>query len=136
LTVGFGIAPNLLTLFPFGRSVRKKALAGLGQNRPYRRWGLSPRPENIGLAGMAKPAWKYDQPAAAGQALGYSRINMRPCRAGIAAGVRQRRFVSKKLTHETNANPIPVCSQFHRDNIHELWTITLSLVDGFGVQLR
>jgi hypothetical protein len=43
LTVGFGITPNLLTL-PQGL---RKALAGLGF-RPYRRWGLSPRPENIG----------------------------------------------------------------------------------------
>jgi hypothetical protein len=45
LTVGFGITPNLLTLVPKGG---KKALAGLGFVHPYRRWGLSPRPENIG----------------------------------------------------------------------------------------
>jgi len=42
LTVGFGITPNLLTLLR-----EKKALAGLGFVYPYRRWGLSPRPENI-----------------------------------------------------------------------------------------
>jgi hypothetical protein len=29
-----------------------KALAGLGIG-PYRRWGLSPRPENIGRPGLA-----------------------------------------------------------------------------------
>src|SRR6202035_5816451 len=51
LTVGFGIAPNLLTLFPRENS-GKKALAGLGLGHPYRRWGLSPRPENIG-----RPVW-------------------------------------------------------------------------------
>src|SRR5215475_12500719 len=65
-------------------SWRKRALAGLGLNHPYRRWGISPRPENIGLAGMAKPVPKYDQPKAAGQALGPSRISIRPCRAGIS----------------------------------------------------
>jgi hypothetical protein len=46
LTVGFGITPNLLTLFP--KDLGKEALAGLGLVHPYRRWGLSPRPENIG----------------------------------------------------------------------------------------
>jgi hypothetical protein len=53
LTVGFGIAPNLLTLLPQGYSTGggAKALAGLGF-RPYRRWGISPRPENIG-----RPEW-------------------------------------------------------------------------------
>ena len=50
VTVGFGVAPNLLTLSSFER----KALAGLGL-RPYRRWGLSPRPENIGRSGMERP---------------------------------------------------------------------------------
>src|SRR5258707_229809 len=42
LTVGFGITPNLLTL-PFA----KEGARGLGLRHPYRRWGLSPRPENI-----------------------------------------------------------------------------------------
>lgn len=40
MTVGSGITPDLLT-FPDAR----KALAGLGRD-PYRRWGVSPRPEN------------------------------------------------------------------------------------------
>jgi hypothetical protein len=40
MTVGSGITPDLLT-FPDDR----KALAGLGRD-PYRRWGVSPRPEN------------------------------------------------------------------------------------------
>lgn len=39
-TVGSGISPDLLT-----SQVALKALAGSGQAR-YRRWGISPRPEN------------------------------------------------------------------------------------------
>lgn len=41
-TVGSGIAPDLLTPL---RAKLEKALAGSGRS-PYRRWGLSPRPEN------------------------------------------------------------------------------------------
>lgn len=48
MTVGFGIAPNLLTL----HLVREEGARGLGLRHPYRRWGLSPRPENIG-----RPEW-------------------------------------------------------------------------------
>jgi hypothetical protein len=46
LTVGFGIAPNLLTLPALSSG---QALAGFdGPKGPrYRRWGLSPRPENV-----------------------------------------------------------------------------------------
>src|SRR5437764_6365014 len=44
ITVGFGIAPNLLTLL-LGR---KEGARGLGLRHPYRRWGFPPRPENIG----------------------------------------------------------------------------------------
>src|ERR1043166_8713365 len=51
LTVGFGIAPNLLTLLP-----KEEGARGLGPCDPYRRWGLSPRPENIG-----SPAWAASQ---------------------------------------------------------------------------
>jgi hypothetical protein len=46
-TVGFGIAPNLLTLFPKGIP-KEKGARGLGLLRLYRRWGFPPRPENIG----------------------------------------------------------------------------------------
>src|ERR1044071_5241783 len=48
VTVGFGIAPNLLTLL-LGR---EEGARGLGLCHPYRRWGFSPRPENIG-----RPEW-------------------------------------------------------------------------------
>jgi hypothetical protein len=51
VTVGPGIAPDLLTLN--GRQA-KEALAGsAGLRRTYRRWGISPRPENA-LRGMRK----------------------------------------------------------------------------------
>src|SRR5438128_1419914 len=59
LTVGFGVAPNLLTLPLLG----EEGARGLGRCRPYRRWGLSPRPENIGrpvwngLCGTIRHAW-------------------------------------------------------------------------------
>src|SRR3954451_24327515 len=46
LTVGFGVAPNLLTL-PLSNTLWEGA-RGLRPFGPYRRWGLSPRPENIG----------------------------------------------------------------------------------------
>jgi hypothetical protein len=42
VTVGFGFAPNLLTLPAW----RRQALAGLCF-RTYRRWGFPPRPENV-----------------------------------------------------------------------------------------
>jgi hypothetical protein len=48
ITVGFGITPNLLTLLPKG----EEGARGLGLRHPYRRWGFSPRPENIG-----RPEW-------------------------------------------------------------------------------
>src|SRR6185312_1031302 len=48
VTVGFGITPNLLTLLPG----REGGARGLGLRHPYRRWGFSPRPENIG-----RPEW-------------------------------------------------------------------------------
>jgi hypothetical protein len=51
LTVGFGITPNLLTLFP-EELPREEGARGLGLLRLYRRWGLAPRPENIGC-----PVW-------------------------------------------------------------------------------
>jgi len=65
VTVGFGFAPNLLTLSLF----REKGARGLGRCRPYRRWGLSPRPENIGRSGMDRPAWNYKARFPAGKGL-------------------------------------------------------------------
>jgi hypothetical protein len=65
LTVGFGFAPNLLTLPPF----REEGARGLGRRRPYRRWGLSPRPENIGRSGMERPDWNYKARFSAGKRL-------------------------------------------------------------------
>jgi hypothetical protein len=52
MTVGPGIKPGLLT-FVKRRASRAfhKALAGYAPNRlrDYRRWGVSPRPENLFL---------------------------------------------------------------------------------------
>src|SRR4029079_3583456 len=48
VAVGVGIAPKLLTL----RLGREGGARGLGLRHPYRRWGFSPRPENIG-----RPEW-------------------------------------------------------------------------------
>ena len=50
MTVGFGFTPNLLTLFPW--FPKEEGARGLGLLHPYRRWGFSPRPENIG-----RPEW-------------------------------------------------------------------------------
>jgi hypothetical protein len=49
LTVGFGITPNLLTLLPKNscKELLEGGARGLGPLRLYRRWGLSPRPENF-----------------------------------------------------------------------------------------
>jgi hypothetical protein len=46
LTVGLGISPNLLTLPALSSG---QALAGFEgpKGHRYRRWGLSPRPENV-----------------------------------------------------------------------------------------
>ena len=50
---------DLLTLFPVGLP-REEGARGLGLLRLYRRWGLTPRPENIG-ARYGQPDGKYDQ---------------------------------------------------------------------------
>ena len=42
MTVGSGISPDLLT-----RSIAGAALAGFAAQTAYRRWGVSPRPENF-----------------------------------------------------------------------------------------
>jgi hypothetical protein len=70
LTVGLGFTPNLLTLaaksmirksgnrFSLATNAERvcaeimlkqqRGARGLGLSHPYRRWGISPRPENIG----------------------------------------------------------------------------------------
>src|ERR1700732_4370883 len=63
LTVGFGIAPNLLTLLPneFPRGISgEEGARGLGLVHPYRRWGISPRPENINRPD-GRPEHKYGE---------------------------------------------------------------------------
>jgi len=52
MTVGSGVAPDLLTLSPKIEERRSRAWATFARLQdaalscPYRRWGLSPRPEN------------------------------------------------------------------------------------------
>ena len=43
LTVGSGISPDLLDPF----SMNEKGARGLMPKGNYRRWGISPRPENV-----------------------------------------------------------------------------------------
>ena len=84
VTVGFGFAPNLLTLpfSPFGlfRGRRSRAWA----DRLYRRWGISPRPENIlklPQRAVRKELWRKE--AAPASALAQEilwEILMSPCR--------------------------------------------------------
>ncbi|SNY90126.1 hypothetical protein SAMN04515647_0272 [Cohaesibacter sp. ES.047] len=50
VTVGSGITPDLLTIL----AESKNALAGFRDRLLYRRWGLSPRPENKALTDTAK----------------------------------------------------------------------------------
>src|SRR6266436_942213 len=51
---------------------------GLGLRHPYRRWGFSPRPENIGCPGWATFR-NYDQTRAPGQVPWASGTGMSPC---------------------------------------------------------
>src|SRR6266446_2250501 len=74
LTVGFGIAPNLLAL-PVG----EEGARGLGLRHPYRRWGFSPRPENIYPPGMSGLLELWPMAAAPARALAWG-IRMSPCR--------------------------------------------------------
>jgi hypothetical protein len=100
LTVGFGITPNLLTLFLQGirRGIPgEQGARGLGLVHPYRRWGISPRPENIGrpvLSGLNTSMAK-----GGGASKGPSRGNLHVPHAGRAtAGARWQAGVKEPLT--------------------------------------
>jgi hypothetical protein len=93
LTVGFGIAPNLLTLFPKGG---KKALAGLGLVHPYRRWGLSPRPENIGRP-VERPVYNYGECRLRQQGLPHGESACPPACFGRPEAMPGRRSGPKKI---------------------------------------
>src|SRR5450759_2257575 len=87
LTVGFGFTPNLLTLFPKGIP-REEGARGLGFLHPYRRWGLSPRPENIGYP-VGQPKRNYGEWPGRQQAPSPWGICMCPCRQSeTSAGIR------------------------------------------------
>ena len=117
-TVGFGIAPNLLTL-PLG----EEGARGLGLShpyRPYRRWGVSPRPENIYPPGMSG-FWNYGQwrPCQQGIAHGESayphaaRARLEAARCAVEAS--QTRLARREFSAPASqaANPIPVCSHIN-----------------------
>src|SRR5262249_56142535 len=62
LTVGLGIAPNLLTL-P-SQSLETEGARGLGllsfrRRSSYRRWGISPRPENTWICAQSDSQNRY-----------------------------------------------------------------------------
>jgi hypothetical protein len=95
LTVGFGVAPNLLTLLPEETYKREEGARGLGRCRPYRRWGLSPRPENIGRSGMNRPAWNYKARFPAGKGLRHAKTacpHARKSNLGEARNAKNRPF--------------------------------------------
>jgi hypothetical protein len=81
LTVGFGITPNLLTLFLKRKEFPKerKGARGLGLSSLYRRWGLSPRPENIG-----RPAGRPEGNMANGGDPGKRLGHVRPWRISMS----------------------------------------------------
>jgi hypothetical protein len=74
---------------PFSQADGKKALAGLGLGHPYRRWGLSPRPENIGRPIWATywELWRMAAAPASTFAIGIQHVPMPPPRnsGGVAA---------------------------------------------------
>src|SRR6185436_3114286 len=85
VTVGFGFTPNLLTLL-LGRTGGAR---GLGLRHPYRRWGFSPRPENIG-----RPEWTTSDnnmtnagAAASGFDMGNRHVPMPPEQGGMASPI-------------------------------------------------
>jgi hypothetical protein len=151
LTVGFGIAPNLLTLlrkgFHEGNSSEEGA-RGLGLFHPYRRWGLSPRPENIGCPGWAALRELWRMGGAPASAFPWE-IRMSPCRQSetrsvsdlpeLAVGASQsdsRRAYPARLTRIRRIRVRFVLVKQKLTPKDELWTRLALPVDGPGVQLR
>jgi hypothetical protein len=146
LTVGFGIAPNLLTLFPRENS-GKKALAGLGLGHPYRRWGLSPRPENIGRPIWATywELWRMAAAPASTFAIGNRQVPMPPPRNSGVVAVRDfdnygRRSDPRGANSARRTRMPRIRFRFvllliirARD---QLWTGRALPVDGLPVRLR
>lgn len=80
MTVGSGIAPDLLTLSPGDVNSWRKALAGfhkhgLGTLVIYRRWGVSPRPENV--ASFCRSRVNYGIGAGRGKSRNMARRRMK-----------------------------------------------------------
>src|SRR4051794_10331510 len=104
LTVGFGIAPNLLTL-PRHRRRRSRAWA----RHPYRRWGLSPRPENIGRP-VGQPERNYAQAQPAQQVRFCRKSCMSAMTGKLDFGARLAAVVPEITILAKALWMIPVCS--------------------------
>jgi hypothetical protein len=133
LTVGLGIAPNLLTLLPEESKIQgNQALAGLGcftltaggDFHPALRTSAARHGQPFGTMpgrpGPGKRLWHGESacPHAAKSGSG-----------GDGAGV-------QKLTKCKHAIPIPVCSQINNCDGDQLWKYRAQGCDGLGVQLR
>ncbi|SPP92330.1 protein of unknown function [Bradyrhizobium vignae] len=129
LTVGFGVAPNLLTL-PFGMTLTEGA-RGLGPFGPYRRWGLSPRPENIGRPGLSDLAGTMPPVGGSKQACSAAQNRMVPCCRG-GAPPRTAELATGGF-RESDSDLFSFVNNCGRD---QLWTNESWLVDGLGTQLR
>src|SRR5436305_13494276 len=105
LTVGFGIAPNLLTLLRF----YEEGARGLGLLRPYRRWGLSPRPENISRP-VEQPEGNYARAPARQQASLSWQMRMSAMRLGRDFTDMIVLVVSRINLCGKSGAPIPFCS--------------------------
>ena len=104
MTVGFGFTPNLLTLFL--RFPEEEGARGLGLLRLYRRWGLSPRPENIGcpVLGNLTGTMTNGRGASKRLPIGNPHVPMPPARdCGRGPGSAKRR----KLTIGTGQSDSP-----------------------------
>src|SRR5258707_2662178 len=84
LTVGFGITPNLLTLFPAKKTWRKKALAGLGYVTLTAGGDFHPA-LRTSAARNGRPRAEYGQTARRQQAPLAWGNGMSPCRRNRAA---------------------------------------------------
>jgi len=85
LTVGFGITPNLLTLFPAKKTWRKKALAGLGYVTLTAGGDFHPA-LRTSAARIGRPGTNYDHWPGRQQAPCLTGLRMSPCRKSETAG--------------------------------------------------
>lgn len=139
LTVGFGIAPNLLTLPPG----RRKALAGLGHQALTAGGDFHPA-LRTSAARNGRPAPKLLPNPRTRQAPWHGESACSPCarrEPRRPLGDSQVPSPGPKRAERVNdcddrANPIPICSRVNNCGGDELWTSTPLAVDGLGARLR